>query len=224
MSLSKEDRIKFIETNIELGKFRIEVLEHIKDVAKEMDGKVLNKKLGDKIQDKLDDIYGEMVCHVFYGNHIYLDDTVDIDLWFHYGKDFKIRNFVNLDITEKFDNFSYNNFYFKEQFNIFNYSIGKSKYCDLSDKGTYRINAKKLIKLLEDTQKTTLDIIQNMQNDLEQVDNMIKDILEINEMMNKYDSKYKNSFVKNVFGCDYELKNLTYYFNSYGDFSNVGTY
>lgn len=189
-------RVALINKEIETFRKFAVVLESIKPVIKSFDGKCINKKFSDAMDDFVKYGKAERSYHINVG----IDKT-------SYGSmfDISIRCYDDIVSGEK-DSMGYcNNYYISNR--DCNIRVKADEVTNVpTNGGKPRINAKALIEKLDEKIQQLHNKAEELENDLSHVDEMREDLEKIKQMMTVFNGKYKGRITE-VFNCNYFLKN-----------------
>ena len=188
-------RIAIINKEIETYRKFAVVLESLKPVIQSFDGKCINKKFTEAMDEFL--FYGktERQYHVIAG----IDNT-------SYGSmfDFGIRCYDDI-VKGEADSMGYcSNYYINNR--DFTMRVKAGEVTTTSANGKPRINSKALIEKLDDKIQQLHNKAEELENDLSQVENMRADLEQIKKIMEVFNGKYHGRITE-VFNCNYILKN-----------------
>lgn len=189
-------RVALINKEIETFRKFAVVLESIKPVIRSFDGKCINKKFAEAMDDFL--FYGktDRQYHVTAG----IDTT-------SYGSmfDLAIRCYDDIVSGEKDSMGDCNNYYISNR--DFTMRVKAEEVTTTtSANGKPRINAKALIEKLDEKIQQLHNKAESLEKDLSHVEEMRAELEKIKQMVTVFNGKY-NGRITEVFNCNYYLKN-----------------
>lgn len=189
-------RVALINKEIETYRKFAVVLESLKPVIRSFDGKCINKKFSDAMDDFL--FYGktDRQYHVTAG----IDTT-------SYGSmfDLAIRCYDDI-VRGEADSMGYSSCFYISNRDFTMRVKAEEVTTTTSANGKPRINAKALIEKLDEKIQQLHNKAESLENDLSHVDEMREDLEKIKQMMTVFNGKYKGRITE-VFNCNYFLKN-----------------
>lgn len=189
-------RVALINKEIETYRKFAVVLESLKPVIRSFDGKCINKKFSEAMDDFVKYGKAERSYHINVG----IDTT-------SYGSmfDLAIRCYDDI-VRGETDSMGYSNcFYISNRDFTMRVKV-EEVTTTTSANGKPRINAKALINLLDEKIQSLHNKAEELENDLSHVEEMREDLEKIKQMMTVFNGKYKGRITE-VFNCNYYLKN-----------------
>lgn len=189
-------RVALINKEIETYRKFAVVLESIKPVIRSFDGKCINKKFSEAMDDFVKYGKAERSYHINVG----IDKT-------SYGSmfDISIRCYDDIVSGEKDSMGNCNNYYISNR--DFTMRVKAEEVTTTtSSNGKPRINAKALIEKLDEKIQQLHNKAESLEKDLFNVEEMRAELEKIKQMMTVFNGKYKGRITE-VFNCNYYLKN-----------------
>ena len=193
--MNDSTRIALINKEIETYRKFAVVLESLKPVIKSFDGKCINKKFAEAMDEFL--FYGKSERHY----HV----TAGIDTT-SYGSmfDLVIRCYDDI-VRGEVDSLGYSNsFYISNR--DFTMRVKAEEVTTItSANGKPRINAKALVEKLDEKIQQLHNKAEELEKDLSHVEEMRADLEQIKQMVSAFREKYHGRITE-VFNCNYFLK------------------
>lgn len=189
-------RIELINKEIETYRKFAVVLESLKPVIRSFDGKCINKKFAEAMDEFL--FYGktDRQYHVTAG----IDNT-------SYGGmfDFGIRCYDDI-VRGEADSMGYSSCFYISNRDFTMRVKAEEVTTTTVANGKPRINSKALIEKLDEKIQQLHNKAEELEKDLSQVETMRADLEQIKQMMTVFNGKYHGRITE-VFNCNYILKN-----------------
>ena len=192
--MEQETRVAIINKEIEVYNSFISLIPIIKRVIKEFDGKCINKKFADKLNNEINQIgNGEQKPRDFY-----------VSTNYGYNMQFEISIRAYDDIVMETTNREYPNTY---RIDNKDYTLRFPKEVfEITNSGNYRVKASGMIACLGNSAKDLLDKINTLQTGLNQADEMIAEIKRIKAAFKAFENKY-DYHIREVMGVNFTLRN-----------------
>lgn len=194
MLITDNTRIALINKEIETYRKFATVLESLKETIRAYDGKCFNKKLTEAMQEFLKYGKAERTYYVSaeivqsgYGNYF----------------DISIHCYDDLVYGEA-DQHGYTNNY-RIHNNECNLRMKAEEVTEKTDGGKFRIKAESVISKFDEKIQYLHNEAERLEKALQEMDSMREDLKQLKQMMSFFNGKY-NSRVKEVFCCNYDLK------------------
>lgn len=190
-----------LEILIAIRKYEIKLIDKIKEIVSDMDGKVINKKFTDRIEETVLKVNNNTnrigYANIKYDRSAYSDDTyitISINCWHkEMANVIKGNNKLSKSI----------NLYDSTDIGLC--YVNPNEISDITDSGRYRINAEKLNKKFTEKQNNIQNNINKLENNYENIDNMILDVIELKQKAEEFKNNYCYDVV-DMFGCNYNLE------------------
>lgn len=190
-------RIELINKEIETFRKFAVVLESLKPVIKSFDGRCINKKFTEAMDEFL--FYGnttERKYHVTAGI-----DTTSYGSMFDLG----IRCYDD-SVRGEADSMGYSSCYYISNRDFSMRVKAEKVTTTTAANGKPRINAKALIEKLDEKIQQLHNKAETLEKDLSRVEEMRADLEQIKQIMTVFNGKYHGRITE-VFNCNYVLKN-----------------
>lgn len=188
-------RIALINKEIETYRKFAVVLESLKPVIYSFDGKCINKKFAEAMDDFVKYGKEERSYHVSAG----IDTT-------SYGSmfDLSIRCYDDI-VRGEADSSGYSSSYYISNRDFLMRVKAEEVTTTTSDNGKPRINAKALLEKLDEKIQQLHNKAEALEKDLSHVEDMRADLAQIKQLMAAFNEKYHGRITE-VFNCKYYLK------------------
>ena len=188
-------RVALIKKEIETYRKFAVVLESLKPVIRSFDGKCINKKFAEAMDDFVKYGKEERSYHVNIG----IDNT-------SYGNMFDLSIHCYDDIVrDEADSSGYSSCYYISN-RDFSMRVNAEEVTTIAAaNGKPRINAKALLEKLDEKIQQLHNKAEALEKDLSHVEDMRADLAQIKQLMATFDEKYHGRITE-VFNCKYYLK------------------
>lgn len=190
--MEQETRVAIINKEIEVYNSFISLIPIIERVIKEFDGKCINKKFTDRLDNEVNQTSKREQKRFYVSTN------------YGYNMQFEINIRAYDDVVKESTNGEYPNSYMIDR-KEYTFRFPKEVF-EITNSGNYRVKASEMIEYLASSTDDLLDKIETLRTGLNQADEMIAEIKRIKAAFTEFEKKY-DYHIREVMGVNFTLRN-----------------